>query len=65
MFMAAMESRLWFSLMDKRRGRAVRGHASRINFLPAKRAMLVARFSLHDQASGPSAQTQPPIAALA
>lgn len=65
MFMAAMESRLSFSLMDKRRGRAVRGHASRINFLPAKRAMLVARFSLHDQASGPSAQTQPPIAALA
>jgi len=50
MFLAAYVPPVWFAIMDKRVIKAVGGDADRINFLPAKRAMLMRRFGLRDKA---------------
>ncbi|MGQ0598704.1 alkane 1-monooxygenase [Aquabacterium sp.] len=49
MFLAAYVPPVWFAIMDKRVIKAVGGDADRINFLPAKRAMLMRRFGLRDK----------------
>ncbi|MBI3381546.1 MAG: alkane 1-monooxygenase [Aquabacterium sp.] len=56
MFLAAYVPPVWFAIMDKRVIKAVGGDADRINFLPAKRAMLMRRFGLTESASTPAAQ---------
>ncbi len=56
MFLAAYVPPLWFAIMDKRVIQAVGGDVNRINFLPAKRAMLMRRFGLKDTAGAQPAQ---------
>jgi alkane 1-monooxygenase len=48
MFLAAYVPPVWFAIMDKRVIQAVGGDVNRINFLPAKRAMLVRKFGLSE-----------------
>ena len=54
MFPLAYVPPLWFAVMDQRLVQAVGGDASRINFEPAQRARLMAKFGLSDA---------PPVAA--
>ena len=49
MFLAAYVPPLWFAIMDKRVIQAVGGDVNRINFLPARRAMLMRQFDLRDK----------------
>jgi alkane 1-monooxygenase len=46
MFLLAYVPPLWFAVMDKRLVAAVKGDASRINFVEAKRARLMRKFHL-------------------
>jgi alkane 1-monooxygenase len=47
---------LWFKVMDKRLLDAVGRDPSRINFLPAKREMLMRRYGLVDAAAPEGAE---------
>jgi alkane 1-monooxygenase len=62
MFLAAYVPPVWFAIMDKRVIAATGGDVDRINFLPAKRAMLMRRFGLRDKQPAQAPQAVPQTA---
>ena len=48
MYLLAYFPRLWFRVMDKRLMDAVDRDPARINFLPAKREMLIRQYALEE-----------------